>query len=1283
MGGRRGLGRTLRLRRLPAVAITLAVASAALVTAGGTGASAMPVRVPHLPSKLAQAHAEALRDAPKAGAGVPGPSVSTGARLVRAVSVSAVSVGTPTAIGGDQRLVVRWTPPDPAGLSSIEATAYDVASPNVVAGSCTVAVSASNCSIGGLVNGHQYTAQVSTCDGSGTCTVAGSVGAATVARWPDPVSNLTVTGGNNSITASWSPPANNGGLAVDQYYVLLYPATYTDWCYAAGPMTAVGSVSNTRVTFDAATAAAYNGSPVNGTNYKVTVFPENDTADGYNPGNDDCYPNAGTGQDITNSSAVANPVTANLAQSGQYKPVAPVSLLGSGGTTVTGGSTVQSTVLRQGTVPPSGVAAVTLGVSVTGSSGAEVYVWDSDQSQPFDPTLTTSAGAVQPGYNQAAGTVTVPIGASGAVSISSSLTATVHLDVLGYYQDGTLSDAGSQYVGISPATIYNSQATSAYPLSLGVWYWTVRPGAAAAVVAVTVSSPSTYGALTLSKTTASATVPDTPALFYGAGQYTSSVTTVPINSVDGSFQLQLSAGTATVKVTVLGYYTGPGDPAGGDSAVVPQASGSTGVVRATMGSGGSPSVTVPWPTGAPAVASVLTEWLLIKYQPVSGGTLSVYPTGSPSAAVPLVVSSAGDGQALIPVPRTASDGSVTIAALYGATATVDIDVVGYTQLLGNVPQQPGGVDAAPIAGGAYLTWYTPCPNGGPPVTQYEIITSPGGVTLTVDGNQTNAFMHGLTDGTSYSFEIVAINAVGAGAASPWTAAVTPAPTVPDPPDQPGAQAGDSSALVSWDTPAHDGDSAITGYTITGYPANGTTSFTRTVSGAATHQLVITGLSDGTAYMFQVAASNAIGDGEPSVASISITPSAGAPIAPALALTAARSPAVASSVAPCQPLAAMSRPQAAANPDQPTSRQYQIDGHILTETTPPASLDLGTASLATLHKYNYALQIKTTAALRAWQKRIGHSHAVPVTPCVMQGHAPSSATAQFGTALSCWSSVEGASSANTLNPGTWSGILAFAHDKPLPPAQGALMDTGDPFQTVDGEWQQTTNAADPSGANLLSSWVGIGGYGHDSHAQLQSAELIQAGTDEQTNNTPRFWWEVISYENSVPAISVDGISGNRTDAFYVSVTVRDADKVRPLNPISQQDFAAGIDNGVAVFNWFDFTNGQSAAFEITRVYTDYDGRTAEWVNEAPISGSALAGLPQFAPIKWLQANATASYNAPQIDSGPVSLWTYDKMNLGYQTNPGSPTPHYACVAGPTNISMTSFDASWTETRSNTC
>ncbi len=96
--------------------------------------------------------------------------------------------------------------------------------------------------------------------------------------------------------------------------------------------------------------------------------------------------------------------------------------------------------------------------------------------------------------------------------------------------------------------------------------------------------------------------------------------------------------------------------------------------------------------------------------------------------------------------------------------------------------------------------------------------------------------------------------------------ITPA-NLPGAPTSVAAVAGNASATVSFAAPASDGGSAITGYTVTSSPAGGTDS---NAGGTGLSHLV-TGLTNGVAYTFQVTATNVAGPGPASASSNSVTP----------------------------------------------------------------------------------------------------------------------------------------------------------------------------------------------------------------------------------------------------------------------------------------------------------------------------------------------------------------------------------------------------------------------------
>lgn len=92
----------------------------------------------------------------------------------------------------------------------------------------------------------------------------------------------------------------------------------------------------------------------------------------------------------------------------------------------------------------------------------------------------------------------------------------------------------------------------------------------------------------------------------------------------------------------------------------------------------------------------------------------------------------------------------------------------------------------------------------------------------------------------------------------------PSISVPSAPTAVTAVAGNQHAVVSFTAPANNGGSAITSYTVLSSPGG------ISVSGSAS-PITVTGLSNGTSYLFTVTATNAAGTSAPSAASSAVVP----------------------------------------------------------------------------------------------------------------------------------------------------------------------------------------------------------------------------------------------------------------------------------------------------------------------------------------------------------------------------------------------------------------------------
>ena len=194
-----------------------------------------------------------------------------------------------------------------------------------------------------------------------------------------------------------------------------------------------------------------------------------------------------------------------------------------------------------------------------------------------------------------------------------------------------------------------------------------------------------------------------------------------------------------------------------------------------------------------------------------------------------------------------------------------------TPVAPTVPGAPTNVTAVAGNAQAIVSFTAPSLTGGSAITGYTVTSSPAGGTGT--GTSSSITVTGLTNGTNYTFSVVATNAVGSSSPGVSNAVTPAAPTVPGAPTSVTAVAGNAQAIVSFTAPSLTGGSAITGYTVTSSPAGGTGTGSGTM-------ITVTGLTNGVSYTFTVVATNVVGNSAPSSASNSVTP-ASVPDAPTI------------------------------------------------------------------------------------------------------------------------------------------------------------------------------------------------------------------------------------------------------------------------------------------------------------------------------------------------------------------------------------------------------------------
>ena len=265
-----------------------------------------------------------------------------------------------------------------------------------------------------------------------------------------------------------------------------------------------------------------------------------------------------------------------------------------------------------------------------------------------------------------------------------------------------------------------------------------------------------------------------------------------------------------------------------------------------------PAVSSSSETGAAAnEAKVLVTWTGSAGPDLAGHTVRLTPDGG--SAITGVAACAGSA-------CSATFSSLTGGTSYTATVTATNGANESTSVSSN-PFIARSIASAPQARAVstsgtdiVLTWTAPASNGGSTITGYSI-SAPGSDFTTVASVGADIRTYtaaGLSRGTSYTFQIVAVNGIGNSVSGDFPAQV--APDSPDAPTAPSISASGTVVTVDWVAPA-SGGAQIQSYVVTLYRESSVVETASAVDGSlATYDFATSTAGD---YKATVAARNSV------------------------------------------------------------------------------------------------------------------------------------------------------------------------------------------------------------------------------------------------------------------------------------------------------------------------------------------------------------------------------------------------------------------------------------------
>lgn len=388
---------------------------------------------------------------------------------------------------------------------------------------------------------------------------------------------------------------------------------------------------------------------------------------------------AGSGAKAAGAATAPNvadpPVSANLVA------LAPARLLDTRSTArVPAGGVRAVQVLGKGGVPATGVAAVVINVTaVRPSATGWLAAYPAGAARPSGSTLNFAAA--QTIANQAV----VKVGSNGAITLFSSASTDLLVDVSGFYA------AGAGFTALSSTRVLDTRSSSTHPRAGSVTTLAVtgRAGVPAAgvtgvLVNVTVVRPAASGWAQLYPHGTAR--PSTSTVNYLTGR-TVAAAAIATPDASGRVNIYTSAG-ADILVDVVGWIAK-------DTTFVPitpvramDSRYGVGVTRVRVHPAGWATVRIAGAKGLPASGVVAIQATVTAVRPSTGGYLTAFPADGPSGSPPNASSvnfASGVTTANAVTLKLGWNGSVSVFS--SAETDVLLDVTGYWAKSNNLVSQ--------------------------------------------------------------------------------------------------------------------------------------------------------------------------------------------------------------------------------------------------------------------------------------------------------------------------------------------------------------------------------------------------------------------------------------------------------------------------------------------------------------------------------------------------------------------------------------------------------------------